>query len=115
MKSFKEYAKQTANTGAGTKNTVNMENTGNTEETQTQQNAQAAASAEDLAKRIARTYNGKSNASRLQNILAEAEKSKRAGTLSNAEIDAFYAQFAPMLNPAQQSALKGIIEKLKKL
>ena len=30
-------------------------------------------------------------------ILAEAEKSKRAGTLSNQEIDAFYQSFAPML------------------
>ncbi|MBQ5929918.1 MAG: hypothetical protein IIX02_03905 [Clostridia bacterium] len=115
MKSFKEYAKQTANTGADTKNTVNMENTGNTEETQTQQNAQAAASAEDLAKRIARTYNGKSNASMLQNILAEAEKSKRAGTLSNAEIEAFYQSFAPMLDATQKRRLRAVVDRLKEI
>ena len=75
----------------------------------------APSSAEDLTKRLAEAFDGKSSSTMLKSILTEAEKSKRAGTLSNAEIDAFYAQFAPMLNPAQQSALKGIIEKLKKL
>lgn len=73
------------------------------------------ASAEDLTRRLADVFDGKSNATMLKSILTEAEKSKRAGTLSNAEIDAFYEQFSPMLNGAQRNVLKGIVEKLKNI
>ena len=72
-------------------------------------------SAEDLTRRLADVFDGKSNATMLKSILTEAEKSKRAGTLSNAEIDAFYEQFSPMLNGAQRNVLKGIVEKLKNI
>ena len=73
------------------------------------------ASAAELTKKIAAAYNGKSSAEMLRNILAEAERSKRAGTLSNAEIDAFYGQFAPMLGPVQRRQLRSVVERLKKL
>ena len=43
-------------------------------------------SAAELTKKIAAAYNGKSSADMFRNILSEAEKSKRAGTLSNEEI-----------------------------
>ena len=71
------------------------------------------AGAEDLAKQIANAYHGKSNADILKNILVEAEKSKRAGTLSNEEIEAFYQSFAPMLSPPQRKQLRMIVERLK--
>ncbi len=77
--------------------------------------AQTTATAEELTKRIARSYNGKSNALMLRNILAEAEKSKRAGTLSNEEIEAFYQSFAPMLNATQKRQLRAVVEKLKEI
>ncbi|MBQ7913270.1 MAG: hypothetical protein IJ308_05990 [Clostridia bacterium] len=105
MKSFKEYAKQTdANPTAG----------------QTAQNAEGGnssttANAEDLAKQIARAYNGKSNAAMLKNILLQAEKSKRAGTLSNEEIERFYQSFAPMLDAVQRRKLRSIVDKLKEI
>ena len=51
----------------------------------------------------------------LRNILQEAEKSKRAGTLSNEEIEAFYQSFAPMLNSTQRKQLRAIVDKLKAL
>ncbi len=89
MKSFKEYKKS--------------------EETQSTLNA------EDLVEQLASQYNGKSSASMLKNILIEAEKSKRAGTLSNEEIDAFYAQFSPMLTPPQRNKLRQVVEKLKEI
>ncbi len=76
---------------------------------------QTTATAEELTKRIARSYNGKSNALMLRNILAEAEKSKRAGTLSNEEIEAFYQSFAPMLNATQKRQLRAVVEKLKEI
>ena len=90
MKSFKDYASQTA------------------EESQT-------ATAEDLAKKIASAYHGRSNADMLKSILLEAEKSKRAGTLSNDEIENFYQTFSPMLDTTQRKRLRAIVEKLKEI
>lgn len=81
----------------------------------TAQNAQETASAEELAQKLARAYNGKSNMAMMKNILEEAEKSKRAGTLSNEEIDAFYQSFAPMLSPPQRKQLRVIVERLKNI
>ena len=77
------------------------------------QSTQETASAEELAKKLARAYNGKSNMAMLKQILDEAERSKRAGTLSNEEIEAFYQSFAPMLSPPQRKQLRGIVERLK--
>ena len=51
----------------------------------------------------------------LKNILAEAEKSKRAGTLSNAELEEFYEMFSPMLDGFQRGALRVIVDKLKQI
>ena len=73
------------------------------------------ASAEELAQRIAKAYNGKSNMAMMKNILEEAERSKRAGTLSNEEIEAFYQSFAPMLTPPQRKQLRGIVQRLKEI
>ena len=73
------------------------------------------ASAEELAKKIASAYDGKSSADMLRNILAEAEKSKRAGTLSNEEIEKFYQTFSPMLDNGQRKKLRAIVEKLKEI
>ena len=94
MKSFKEYSKSENN---------------NAREAE----QKTADNAADLTKKIAAAYNGKSNAAMLQNILREAEKSKRAGTLSNAEIESFYQSFAPMLNPTQRRQLRVIVDRLK--
>lgn len=74
-----------------------------------------SATAEELTKRIASAYHGKSNADMLKSILAEAEKSKRAGTLSNAEIENFYQTFSPMLDNAQRKRLRAVVEKLKEI
>ena len=70
---------------------------------------------EELAKKIAAAYEGKSGAGIWLQILAEAEKSKRAGTLSNAEIDEFYRQFEPMLSGEQKQQLHLVVERLKGL
>lgn len=104
MKSFKDYARQTPQEQPRLQ-------TDNRADAQ-QQNT---ASAEELTKKIAAAYNGKSNADMLRGILSEAEKSKRAGTLSNEEIDRFYQSFAPMLDSSQRKRLKSIVERLKKI
>ena len=90
MRSFKDYAKE------GTEG----------EET---------ASAEELAKKIISQYNGKSNADMWKQILAEAEKSKRAGTLSNEEIEVFYQTFSPMLDGVQRKRLRAVVDRLKEI
>ncbi len=80
-----------------------------------EKNANQTANAEELAKRLAAAYNGKSNMTMLKNILDEAEKSKRAGTLSNEEIEKFYQSFSPMLTPPQRRQLRGIVDRLKEI
>ncbi len=87
----------------------------NAQEQQSGQGENAPLDAERLTKQIAAAYNGKSNADMWRNIVAEAEKSRRAGTLSDEEIDAFYLAFSPMLDSAQHKKLKSIVEKLKKM
>ncbi len=99
MKSFKEYTKQAADVASS----------------QTEQGEEETLNAEALTRKIAAACNGKSNADMLRGILAEAEKSKRAGTLSNEEIEAFYQSFAPMLNALQKRQLRAVVEKLKQI
>ena len=94
MKSFKDYSRDAYVNGREEEGTAN---------------------AEELTRRIAQAYNGKSNADILQGILKEAEKSKRAGTLSNQEIEAFYQNFSPMLSGFQRKRLREIVDKLKNI
>ncbi len=96
MKSYKEYkqAEEVAKAQAG---------------------EEVSSSAEELTKKIAAAYNGKSNMTMLKKILEEAEKSKRAGTLSNEEIESFFQSFAPMLNGFQKRQLREIIQRLKEI
>ena len=71
--------------------------------------------AESLTKKVAQAYHGKSNAQMLRSILAEAEKGKREGTLSNEEIETFYQTFSPMLDGFQRKRLRAIVDKLKEI
>ena len=71
--------------------------------------------AEELTKKLASAYNGKSSADMFRTILAEAEKSKRAGTLSNEELENFFSAFSPMLDSSQSRKLRAVIDKLKEI
>ncbi len=104
MKSFKNYTKDAAEV-------ANAQKTG----TDRQTDEQTTATAEELTRKIAAAYNGKSNMAMLQSILNEAEKSKRAGTLSNEEIEAFYQSFAPMLDGFQRRRLRAVVDRLKSI
>ena len=70
---------------------------------------------EELTKKIVSAYAGKSGGEVWTEILKEAERSKRAGTLSNEELDAFYGQFAPLLDREQKKRLAEVVERLKKI
>lgn len=74
-----------------------------------------AAAATELARKALSGYNGRSDTAMLNEILRRAEADKRAGKLTDGQIDAFYAQFSPMLTPAQRKKLLSVVERLKKI
>ena len=102
MKSFKEYQPKEERNGG---EFVCGREWGKTE----------SESAEELVRRVASEYEGKSGVEMMQGILTEAERAKREGRLSNAQLDEFYEQFSPMVSGFQKKKLKEIIEGLKKI
>jgi len=70
---------------------------------------------ENAARQVEREYGNKSQKDILGAIMAQAEKSKREGALSNDEIDKFYAALSPSLSSAQRKKLKKVVEELKKI
>ncbi len=69
----------------------------------------------ELAKAISKAMNGKSEGQLLRTIIAEAERGKREGTLSNADLDNFYNALSPMIDGVKRKKLKEVITKLKNL
>lgn len=67
------------------------------------------------AANAAARYNGKNESELVGEIFARAAAGKKKGTLTNAEIDAFYQQIAPMLDGAKRKKLQKIIERLKSM
>lgn len=65
------------------------------------------------AGKIAATYNGRNENDLVREIYARAEEGKRNGTLTNEQIDAFYAQISPMLDAGKRKRLQKLVEKLK--
>lgn len=64
---------------------------------------------------MARAFGGKNEGELLRAIYAEAERSRRAGTLSDAEIDNFAAAVAPMLDASKRKKLAQVVARLKKM
>lgn len=69
----------------------------------------------EMAKIITKAMNGKSTAQILQTIISEAERGKREGTLTNADLDNFYAAVSPILDGAKRKKLKEVIARLKNI
>lgn len=69
----------------------------------------------DMAKSVIGSMNGKSESQLLRTIIAEAERGKREGRLSNADLDNFYNSVAPMVDGAKRKKLKEIISRLKSI
>lgn len=70
---------------------------------------------ENLVNVIAKALKGKSEGQLLQTIIKQAEQSKKNGTLTNADLDNFYNNLAPLLDGFKKAKLKQIINKLKTL
>ncbi len=69
----------------------------------------------NLINSIASKYNGKSQNDLLIAIYKEAEKGKRAGTLTNREIDSFASMLSPMLDDKKRKILYKLVDELKKI
>lgn len=69
----------------------------------------------EIMKILARAVSGKSEGQIFKQILAEAERGKRAGTLTNADLDNFYAAVSPLVDGFKRKKLKEIIDTLKKI
>lgn len=67
----------------------------------------------EMAKIITKAMSGKSTMQIMQTIIAEAERGKREGTLTNADLDNFYSALSPLLDGAKKKKLKQVIENLK--
>lgn len=72
-------------------------------------------SAVEMAKILGKAMSGKSEGQILQTILAEAERGKREGTLTNADLDNFYNALSPLLDGMKRKKLKEVITRLKNL
>ena len=69
----------------------------------------------NLAKAISKAMNGKSQGQLLSTIIAEAERGKRNGTLTNADLDNFYNALAPLVDGFKRKKLKVVITQLKNI
>ncbi|MDE5943494.1 MAG: hypothetical protein K2H30_04720 [Clostridia bacterium] len=69
----------------------------------------------ELAKKVSQAMNGKSQGQLLGTIIAEAEKGKRNGTLTNADLDNFYNTLAPLVDGFKRKKLKEVINRLKSI
>ena len=69
----------------------------------------------ELAKVLSKAMAGKSERQLLGTIIAEAERGKREGTLSNADLDNFYNALYPLLDGFKRKKLKEVITRLKAL
>lgn len=69
----------------------------------------------EMAKIISKAMNGKSTAQIMQTIISEAERGKREGTLTNADLDNFFNALSPLLDGAKKRKLKQVIENLKNI
>lgn len=72
-------------------------------------------SAVDMAKILAKAMNGKSENQLLRTIISEAERGKREGTLTNADLDNFYNALYPLLDGFKRKKLKEVITRLKNI
>lgn len=77
-------------------------------------NSQMDKNSKDMLKNFASKYEGASEDTLISEIMKEAEKGRRNGTLTNADIDRFKNMLAPMLNQQQRQKLEKVVEKLKK-
>ena len=69
----------------------------------------------ELAKILTKAMSGKSESQIFRTVISEAERGKREGTLTNADLDNFYNALSPLLDGIKKRKLKEVIQKLKSI
>ncbi len=69
----------------------------------------------ELAKVLTKAMSGKNETQILHTIIAEAERGKREGTLTNADLDNFYNALSPFVDGMKRRKLKEVINRLKSI
>lgn len=77
-------------------------------------NANVDKNSMDMIKQFAQKYEGASEERLISEIMLEAEKGRKNGTLTNADIERFRSAIYPMLNSKQREKLEKIVNTLKK-
>ncbi|MBR5192558.1 MAG: hypothetical protein IKW33_04025 [Clostridia bacterium] len=93
MQDFNEYSKQNENSNQ-TEEQTNLFN---------------------LVNSIASKYNGKNQNELLVAIYNEAKKGKKAGTLTNQDIDNFASMLSPFLDSQKRTMLNKLVKELKNI
>lgn len=70
-------------------------------------------SADDGIQSAMRRYAGMSESQLVTEMLARAAEGRKNGTLTDADLDDFFAKASPALSPAQRERLKGLVDSLK--
>ena len=69
----------------------------------------------NLVKNVANSMKGKSQGDIMRAVIEEAERGKREGTLTDADLDNFYNMMAPTLDGFKRQKQKNIIARLKRI
>ena len=64
---------------------------------------------------LAKKFDGKNGNDLLRAVYAEAERGKKNGTLSNADLDKFAPTLSPLLDEKKRALLKKVVADLKKI
>lgn len=70
---------------------------------------------DEMIKLISKTAQNKSPTQLFASIIAEAERGKREGRLTNADLDNFFLAVSPLVDGMKRKRLKDIVERLKAL
>lgn len=68
-----------------------------------------------LAKLLTTAFQGKSQGDIWRSILQQAERGKKDGTLTNDDLDTFFATVSPLLDGFKKRKLQQMIEQLKQI
>ncbi len=64
---------------------------------------------------MAAEYDKKGEGALVKEIFSRAAEGRRNGTLTDAQIDLFYRQFAPSLDEAKRKKLLALVQRLKEM
>lgn len=70
---------------------------------------------QQMAKQLADAFEGKGETDVLKAIYKEAERGRKAGTLSDADLENFVKTVEPILSASQKKKLDFVINKLKNM